>query len=821
MNEERKARRKVLKKGGAESRNKTDKRDKPVLCGAQGAASGENASVRRNTAGRRRALSVPAFVRGALFDAAVTAERALPLSAVSKGIPMLLTFLMALLFSRAPLPFSVYPLGIGFLAGSVMYLPSVAAGVFAGAMSLGQGGYIYAALTVLIAAVRLLVPLFSSKPRTTAFEASRGMCIYLSAIAGFACGIYNIIRHGYRYYDLLGSFLLIVLCPLFTYTVQLAVSGDSKRSKGSNLWCCGVFIGCLIFSLKSIELLGVSVAQVAALAVTLFTARRLGVLYGTAAGTLMGLAGAPASLHVFAVAGFCAGLLDTVSVKLACALAVASSVVAAYMAGGGNGLLDSLPGIVWGASLYYLGERFGLLSFFDRIFETGGEEQTDADAAEVDCKKRFEALSESFRSLSEVCYALSDRYRRPDEAELRAICTNACDKYCKRCRTSPLCWNREYSSTADVMSKVVSSLSSGKKVRRSNLPPYFTVRCPSVDGIINDINAGCAALVRSKLSKDRTEVLAMDYEAIAALMTRALEINGREHRVDRRLSALLQAECADILGKDCTVTVTGSRRMHITAGGKGVVDPRVLQKRMEKLCKCRLSLPVCNVENGRSVISAHSIRRLGVKMAFLSRPKEKSGECGDSVSVFENREDYYYSMISDGMGSGSEAALTSGVCAVFLKKMLSAGNAKDITIEMLNDLVRCSEGECSATVDLFELDMIRGKASFIKSGAAPSFVKRGGRLFRIQSKTLPIGIVRAAEAEQVSFDAEIGDIIIMQSDGVAQSYEDCPWLLSLLTVSWTDDLPVMCSRILDAAEKNNGEKDDRSVCILKIVDGGR
>jgi len=86
---------------------------------------------------------------------------------------------------------------------------------------------------------------------------------------------------------------------------------------------------------------------------------------------------------------------------------------------------------------------------------------------------------------------------------------------------------------------------------------------------------------------------------------------------------------------------------------------------------------------------------------------------------------------------------------------------------------------------------------------------------------LPIGIVRAAEAEQVSFDAEIGDIIIMQSDGVAQSYEDCPWLLSLLTVSWTDDLPVMCSRILDAAEKNNGEKDDRSICILKIVDGGR
>ena len=158
---------------------------------------------------------------------------------------------------------------------------------------------------------------------------------------------------------------------------------------------------------------------------------------------------------------------------------------------------------------------------------------------------------------------------------------------------------------------------------------------------------------------------------------------------------------------------------------------------------------------------------------------------------------------------------------MFLKKMLSAGNAKDTSIEMLNDLVRSSGEECSATVDLFELDLITGKAAFIKSGAAPSFLKRGARLFRIQSKTLPIGIMRAAEAEQVCFDAEAGDTVVMISDGVAQSYEDCPWLLNLLSRSFTEDLPLMCSRILDAAEENNGEADDRSVCIIRILPAGK
>ena len=56
----------------------------------------------------------------------------------------------------------------------------------------------------------------------------------------------------------------------------------------------------------------------------------------------------------------------------------------------------------------------------------------------------------------------------------------------------------------------------------------------------------------------------------------------------------------------------------------------------------------------------------------------------------------------------------------------------------------------------------------------------------------------------------------MQSDGVAESYEDSPWLAHLITRSWDGNLRAMCTRILDAAEENNPKKDDRSVAIIRI-----
>ena len=109
----------------------------------------------------------------------------------------------------------------------------------------------------------------------------------------------------------------------------------------------------------------------------------------------------------------------------------------------------------------------------------------------------------------------------------------------------------------------------------------------------------------------------------------------------------------------------------------------------------------------------------------------------------------------------------------------------------------------------------------MKSGAAPSFVIRDGRLFRLCSKTVPIGILRALDAEMIRFTLEKGDIIVMLSDGVTENFEDSAWLCDMLsTRAVTDSSPTeIAQRIVAAARAgvDPAQRDDVSAAVMKIA----
>ena len=132
-------------------------------------------------------------------------------------------------------------------------------------------------------------------------------------------------------------------------------------------------------------------------------------------------------------------------------------------------------------------------------------------------------------------------------------------------------------------------------------------------------------------------------------------------------------------------------------------------------------------------------------------------------------------------------------------------------------MIRQKGCECSATIDLLELDLLYGKAAFIKSGAATSYVRRGNDLFRIRSKTMPIGLLKTIDAEKINFDLCNGDVVIMVSDGISQVPEDAPFLISLLTDGWENHLPTMANKIMDAA-RSAGRRDDMTVGLCRLVD---
>ena len=147
-------------------------------------------------------------------------------------------------------------------------------------------------------------------------------------------------------------------------------------------------------------------------------------------------------------------------------------------------------------------------------------------------------------------------------------------------------------------------------------------------------------------------------------------------------------------------------------------------------------------------------------------------------------------ILSDGMGTGSEAAKESAEIVGILEKFLRSGADPAVAMKLLNSVMLLRGGDDSwgyATVDLMCVDLFSGETCFYKYGAAPSYVMNSGRIRRIKGETLAAGLnLGDGEApDLVRMRLRPGSTAVIASDGVIVD-EDDGWLKTLLQKSGED-----------------------------------
>ena len=749
--------------------------------------------------------------------------------------------------------FGCYPLGIAYLAATDRQLAAVYAGLLISSLfSRGYAASLALSYTVLFMLraglsalgverikdddtkkagskgfVRLCSTLFASSQLFS--EAPLLRCAS-SALIAFAFGLFRLISGGFLYYDLFGLLTGSLLCPALTFGLSTLFSRNEKyasRRRGGAV----ALVLMIVCSLRGYEIFGFSPAFMASLGVALWAASCGGVegaLRGCAAGLAAGIvSGSEAS--IIAAAGLSFGLLCKLSRTLAAAGAAIITMALGLSNDGFEALRTVLPDTLGTVTIFMPLSYYGLLpkvpSFAESDPSVKDAEALILEKKQADTVLRMNSLSGALGRLSDIIYTLSDRLRRPGIIDLKQICDRAFDDHCSRCSLSSLCLERECTSTLDARAKITTGLYKTGKVDPDSIPGWLRERCYNLDHIISDIDRGTAELVEDLIKNDKTEAFAIDYESLSKLLADSIAENDAEYRIDAELTDKLRRSLKYMDMPRSGVLCWGSRRKQVYISGVELAGMRLgadeIRRMTENILHTKLTRPSFNIEGEKVELSMSSARRYSVESARATSVRESESANGDTALTFETREDYFYSMISDGMGSGREAAVTSKLCGVFAEQLLTGGNGKAITLEMLHGFLRNRPGECSATIDLAEIDLLSGKASFVKSGAAPSFVLRNGNLYKLQSKTIPIGIMPALDAEQIKFDLESGDIIVMLSDGVAQSLEDGVWLANMLTYEWVDDLQLMAEKILDGAALNNPRSDDMTSVLLKICEPGK
>lgn len=292
-----------------------------------------------------------------------------------------------------------------------------------------------------------------------------------------------------------------------------------------------------------------------------------------------------------------------------------------------------------------------------------------------------------------------------------------------------------------------------------------------------------------------------------------------EREMNEEKTDKLERVLAEYGFRDGLIRAFGKKRPHVICAvedrdGDRISSPE-LHRELASAVGVALSEPEYYRRGEMVVMVAECRPSYALEGAYATASGTRAEISGDTAALFETENRNAYALISDGMGSGEEAKRTSEFVSSFLRASLETGASVSSLIGAVNTTVRARGEECGASIDLFSLDLVTAEAFFVKSGAAPSFIKRGGSLFRIRSKTLPVGVMSEVDAERIGATVEDGDLIIMMSDGTSADAE-APWLIELLHRPNSRSLKDYASYILTEAERINGTDDDRTVLVLRV-----
>ncbi len=762
------------------------------------------------TASKRNAVA-------AVGEAAITLARELS--------PMLY-FFASFMLSGTHIVLGTYPMGAAFVSAVGKRMLWAYFGAVLGALTSSRSAVMDIAIYTLIVCLRRLSALMTDPDRKlTDFEDSLKLKLAVSLIASAALGAYNSIDSDFSVTSLAALILYVALTPSLTFLYACTVS--QQRTDATILYeetSLGTLTVSIVIALRTLSVGAVNLASVAAFIAAVYVTRKHGILKGTLIGLFLGLSVAPSLTPIFSVAAIVSGLLFSSSPYLAAATSTLAAVSWTVYAGGYALSTEVAPSLILGGIAVTIGIYGG---FFDPSDEKSDSATSHSAVLHAEMMKNYEtdallsSEAKAFSELSDMLYRLSDKLCRPSLYDVKEALRKCRSSLCRSCDVSEACRKMNGSDVSDAWDSVAATLYEHGTIEEDELPTVLSRSCRYSSDIHDKINESYASTLKNLIETDKTEVMALDYRAVASVLTDIIERRSEEFAVDHKLSEQLAARLREEKITAGQVTVYGRKKKIVFISSLKLSGLHIgeddLRRITSEVCGGEFASPEFELHGSEINATLRSSEAFSVIHASSRLTEEESRACGDSCVCFPSKKGHFCSLISDGMGSGHEAAVTSGMCALFIEKMLSAGNSAAVTLKMLNAMLRAKGTECSATVDLCDFDLVSGDIEFYKSGAAPSFIVRGNEIFRIESKTLPVGIIRTLDAQKTHIKAEIGDVIVMVSDGIAESDEDAAWLYSLISETRNRRCSDIASIIIEETERRYNKKDDATVCVIRVA----
>lgn len=774
------------------------------------------------------------------------------LPSVAKAMaPPVTAFFVSFISAGASPALGVYPFGFALLsaASSLPLALSVLLGCIASSFSMGLFAVPFVTICLCLFAVRVGVGALTGgrearqnvrktdqkvrdspkAKKNDLFYASTLTRLWCALFAAVASGVYNILTGVNLWYDIFGLAFGCIITPLLCLGFSALTDRNVKptlRKAGSAALCYGVVLAISTFTVG-----GMKISIVLAYIISLFIAYSCGITDGALFGLFCGMALEPVYTAIYPIGAVIAATLFPLSPGVALFCSGAISISFALYAGGMSAISAVFPEMILASLIFYPAVQFKLLPEKISFFTACGKAATSPASAdfstdkEKGVKERLERICESLSYMSNVFQNLSRRLRVPGNSETFSICEEAFLASCADCSKKTLCHQREGFGSGDVIRRFAKQLKENGSLSSLCVPDSILRGCPNIDTIISSVNKEYNRQFEENTKCDKTSVCADDYATIAKLIMDCVTAADLEHEKNDALTRALDA-CFSAEGITYeALSVYGKARPQAFVRGVTAKDLTFGTDDLKALAQKALGVSLCEPEMSMDFDKLNMYfecrRTYRVHHATHSLCAEACQVNGDVISSFYNADGTFYMLLCDGMGSGRDAALTARISSIFLERLLRAGAPVESALILLNNFTRERRIECFSTVDLLSVDLFNGNARFVKSGAAPSFVLRNGKLFRLENNSAPVGILRELSAKALDFKLSDGDTVIMLSDGVLQEEENevTPWLYEMFEDGFvsTNKLCDTAKSIATAAKSHSIRADDTTVGIVQIT----
>lgn len=744
---------------------------------------------------------------------------------LKKAIPAFVASVVGFCFSQVDVFSTMSPFSAAFLGVVPFeYCPGVFIGSVIGHFSSFSGGLTvrYVLCLCFICLVRLLV-----HKRFSSFENGRFESILVLFSVTASTVIYLVVTD-FTFVGILVAVLesgISFCCSYFfsrSFRTPVGRIGISKLSMADKL---SLFISLCVFVMcfSGISVEGFSPARLLSCMLLCFAAYCKGVGAGSVIGICLG-----ASLSIdpegrfifpaFALGGLVSGVFAPMG-QIAAGISLCVSFSACCVLGGldENFLVPMIECAVASAA-FMLVPPVWLTKVTDFVQRNGVISDEDAN---LQVSAILKSASSNIYSFCQTVDEVSTRLDRVVNPEVNKLFFELQQNVCDGCSKKSACWSRNFDCTArDVLAMM------GLEKRGKN-KLQLEKHCSRLHELKNQISQGKAQYSLSMLSKmknrEMRRLLTEQFSGLGDFLSELSQKIARSRTVDEAKSVALRSVVIDkgvyIDSLNCLGGEGGRMVIEVTCFEKPFeTDYKKIKLILEEATEHTFEEPEISVSDMVTLLRFEEKPMFNLVSGSAQRPFVTDAPCGDSVAFCKLNDGVRTVLLSDGMGTGSAAALDSMMAVSLLEKLLNGGFSFESSLKIVNSsLIMKSTDESMATVDGLSINLFTGEAEFYKAGASISFIRSDREIFVVEESSLPLGILREINFEKSTCELKSGDIVLLVSDGVTAG--DCGWINDEL-LSWsTNNMEDLARHIVELAalRQDRFTGDDLTAVAVKLM----